>query len=48
MQLWETKNNGKDMATNREWAMKMIPVLVRWAQLDGHRLHGINRIIIQI
>ena len=39
MQLWETKNNGNDMATNREWAMKMIPVLVRWAQATWDKPH---------
>lgn len=27
------------MATNREWAMKMIPVLVRWAQATGDKPH---------
>ena len=32
MQLWGTKNNRKDMVINREWAMKMIPVLVRRGQ----------------
>ena len=27
------------MATNREWAMKMIPVLVRWAQATWDKPH---------
>ena len=27
------------MATNREWAMKMIPVLVRWAQAIWDKTH---------